>query len=99
MKKGIANLTVGDKFEGFLLINEATKGTTSNGKPFLTLMLRDESGELEAKLWDATKEDEENLLAEQIIHVTGDINQFRGKKSIADSFYPSVSAYRSGSSK
>lgn len=45
-------------------------------------MLRDESGELEAKLWDATKEDEENLLAEQIIHVTGDINQFRGKNQL-----------------
>lgn len=82
MKKGIAYLTVGDKFEGFLLINDATKGTTSNGKPFLTLMLRDESGEIESKLWDATKEDEENLVGEQIIHVTGDINQFRGKNQL-----------------
>src|SRR5699024_6941966 len=53
-----------------------------NGKPFLTLILRDTTGEIEAKLWDATKEDEELFIPEQIIKLTGEINQFRGKSQL-----------------
>ena len=53
MKRGIGYSAVGETFDDFLLIKEATKGMTSNGKPFLTLILRDATGEIEAKLWDA----------------------------------------------
>lgn len=82
MKKGIKSLQVGHKFKGFMLIKEATKGVTSNGKPFLTLILRDMSGEIEAKLWDAKPGDETIYTAEQIVYVTGDITQFRGKAQL-----------------
>lgn len=82
MIKGIGNATVGESFDGFLLIKESTKGVASNGKPFLTLILRDATGEIESKLWDATKEDEALFIAEQIIRVTGEINQFRGKSQL-----------------
>ena len=82
MKRGIGYSAVGETFDDFLLIKEATKGMTSNGKPFLTLILRDETGEIEAKLWDATKDDETLFIAEQIIRVTGEINQFRGKNQL-----------------
>ncbi|SHG66997.1 3'-5' exoribonuclease YhaM [Ornithinibacillus halophilus] len=79
MKKGIGSYLVGDSFEGFVLIKESSRGLTSNGKPFLTLILRDATGEIEAKLWDVTKEDEVIFIAEQIIWITGEVNQFRGK--------------------
>ena len=79
MKKGIGNHQVGDPFDDFVLIKEATKGVASNGKPFLTLILRDATGEIEAKLWDATKEDEAVFIPEQIIKIQGNINEFRGK--------------------
>lgn len=79
MKKGIGNHQVGDPFDDFVLIKEATKGVASNGKPFLTLMLRDATGEIEAKLWDVSQEDESTFVSEQIIKVTGSINEFRGK--------------------
>ncbi|MGJ9459322.1 3'-5' exoribonuclease YhaM [Oceanobacillus sp. CF4.6] len=82
MKQGIGKSTVGDTFDDFLLIKEATKGVASNGKAFLTLILRDATGEMEAKLWDATKEDESLFIAEQIIRVTGEVNQFRGKSQL-----------------
>lgn len=82
MKRGIGYSAVGETFDDFLLIKEATKGMTSNGKPFLTLILRDATGEIEAKLWDATKDDETLFIAEQIIRVTGEINQFRGKNQL-----------------
>jgi len=79
MKKGIANHQIGDPFDDFVLIKEATKGVASNGKPFLTLILRDATGEIEAKLWDATKEDEAIFIPEQIIRISGNLNEFRGK--------------------
>lgn len=82
VKQGIGYSSVGDTFDGFLLIKESKKGVASNGKPFLTLILRDATGEIESKLWDATKEDESLFTAEQIIRVTGDINQFRGKSQL-----------------
>lgn len=82
MKKGIGHVTVGDAFRGYMLIKEVIKGTTTTGKPFLTLMLRDQTGEIEAKLWDATKEDETLYAAEQIIYTEGEINQFRGKQQL-----------------
>lgn len=79
IKKGISNHQIGDSFEDFVLIKEVTKGVTSNGKPFLTLILRDATGEMDAKLWDATKEDETLFVAEQIVWISGEIGQFRGK--------------------
>ncbi|GIO25679.1 3'-5' exoribonuclease YhaM [Ornithinibacillus bavariensis] len=79
MKRGIGHYQIGDTFEGFVLIKESTKGTASNGKPFLTLVLRDATGEIEAKLWDITQDDESIFIQEQIIHITGELNQFRGK--------------------
>ncbi|WP_067729816.1 3'-5' exoribonuclease YhaM [Oceanobacillus damuensis] len=82
MRKGVGYISVGDTFDDFLLIKESTKGVASNGKPFLTLILRDATGEIEAKLWDVTKEDESLFIAEQIIRVTGEVNQFRGKPQL-----------------
>ncbi|CDQ40723.1 MULTISPECIES: 3'-5' exoribonuclease YhaM [Virgibacillus] len=82
VKKGIGHVSVGDAYDGFLLIREATKGLTSNGKPFLTLMLRDASGEIEAKLWDASKEDESLFVPEQIVKLAGEVGQFRGKPQL-----------------
>src|SRR5699024_8698842 len=78
-KEGIAHYGVGDTFDGFLLIKEAQKGTASNGKPFLTLFLVDASGEIETKVWDVSKENEEALIAEKVVKVGGDIIDFRGK--------------------
>jgi 3'-5' exoribonuclease len=82
MAKGISHMNIGDAFQDFMLIKEATKGVASNGKPFLTLILRDATGEIEAKLWDATKEDEALFTPEQIVNISGEINQFRGKAQL-----------------
>ncbi|MBP1947336.1 3'-5' exoribonuclease YhaM [Virgibacillus litoralis] len=82
MKNGIGNFSIGDSFENFILIKESSRGVTSNGKPFLTLILRDATGEIEAKLWDTNKEDEEIFVPEQIVKLTGEINQFRGKAQL-----------------
>ena len=82
MKTGINQYKVGSSFEGFLLVKNVSKGTTSNGKPFLTLILVDKTGEIEAKLWDATLEDETTFVPEKIVKITGRITEFRGMRQL-----------------
>ncbi|MDQ0153744.1 3'-5' exoribonuclease YhaM [Robertmurraya andreesenii] len=82
MSKGILQHEVGEQVEKFLLIKSSTKGTASNGKPFLTLILQDQTGEIEAKLWDASEDDEKNYCAETIVKVQGDIQSYRGRNQL-----------------
>mgnify|MGYP001943810687 FL=1 len=82
LTRGIGHCSVGETFEGYLLIKDVKKGITSNGKPFLTIFFKDSTGEIEAKLWEATKEDEEKLIPERIVYLTGDMTQFRGKSQL-----------------
>lgn len=82
MIKGIHHYDVGEQVEVFLLIKNASKGVASNGKPFLTLIFQDKSGEIEAKLWDASENDEKNYSSENIVKVTGDILSYRGRNQL-----------------
>ncbi|KAB2337125.1 3'-5' exoribonuclease YhaM [Cytobacillus depressus] len=82
MSKGIVYYDVGEQIELFLLIKNATKGIASNGKPFLTLIFQDQSGEIEAKLWDVSDGDEKNYLPETIVKVSGDILNYRGRNQL-----------------
>lgn len=79
MKKKILQYEVGEQVDVLLLIKSATRGIASNGKPFLTLMLQDQSGEIEAKLWDVSKEDEQQYAAEKIVKAVGDIQNYKGR--------------------
>lgn len=80
--KGIAFCTEGEHVRCYLLTKTVSKGKTSGGKPFLTLMLQDKSGEIEAKLWDSTPKDEADYAAGAIVFVEGDITTFRGKNQL-----------------
>lgn len=82
MKKGISHFKVGDKFSDYLLIKQSTRGVASNGKPFLTLMLGDATGDIEAKLWDVSPKDEELYVSEQIVKVEGELIQFRNQDQL-----------------
>ncbi|UOY92050.1 3'-5' exoribonuclease YhaM [Ectobacillus sp. JY-23] len=79
MKKKILQYEVGESVEVLLLIKSAARGIASNGKPFLTLMLQDQSGEIETKLWDVSKEDEQQYVPERIVKVAGDIQNYKGR--------------------
>jgi 3'-5' exoribonuclease len=82
MKKGILHFDVGEQVELFLLIKSCTKGIASNGKPFLTLILQDQSGDIEAKLWDANEVDEKSYAAQNIVKIIGDLQNYRGKNQL-----------------
>lgn len=82
MSKGIVFFDVGEQIDVYLLVKTCTKGIASNGKPFLTLILQDQTGEIEAKLWDCSPDDEHLYKAQSIVKVYGDIHSYRGKNQL-----------------
>ncbi|TWI56208.1 3'-5' exoribonuclease [Halalkalibacter nanhaiisediminis] len=79
MSKGIRFQQVGDRVETYYLIKTATKGTASNGKPFLTLILSDHTGDIESKLWGCSPEDEATFKSRVIVHIQGEVTEYRGR--------------------
>ncbi|MCA0983895.1 3'-5' exoribonuclease YhaM [Halobacillus yeomjeoni] len=82
MKKGIANYQIGDTFDHYLLIKTVSKSVASNGKPFLSFLLSDQTGEIDAKLWEASNEDEKVFQQGELVKVSGEVGQFRNKPQL-----------------
>ncbi|PID14097.1 3'-5' exoribonuclease YhaM [Sporosarcina sp. P34] len=81
MKK-LLDYQVGETIDMYLLIKQATKGVTQQGSPFMTLILQDKSGDLEAKLWDAGEEQAQMYQGATIVKVGGEIHEYRGKNQL-----------------
>lgn len=73
---------VGEAVDMYLLIKQATKGVTQQGSPFMTLILQDKSGDLEAKLWDTGEEQAQMYQAASIVKVGGEVHEYRGKNQL-----------------
>lgn len=82
MGKGIVQYEVGEQVDIYLLVKSSTKGLASNGKPFLTLILQDQTGEIEAKLWDCSPDDESEYSPQSIVKVYGDVHSYRGRSQL-----------------
>ncbi|ARD47657.1 3'-5' exoribonuclease YhaM [Sporosarcina sp. P37] len=73
---------VGESVDMYLLIKQATKGVTQQGSPFMTLILQDKSGDLEAKLWDTGEEQAQMYQGATIVKVGGEVHEYRGKNQL-----------------
>ncbi|TPE65953.1 3'-5' exoribonuclease YhaM [Halalkalibacterium halodurans] len=82
MSRGILYYQVGEALESYFLIKSATKAVASNGKPFLTLILSDHTGEIEAKLWGCSPEDEATFVSGAIVHISGQLSEYRGRQQL-----------------
>lgn len=82
LEKKIYEYKPGESMQGFLLIREALCKTSSNNKKYLDMFLADKSGEINAKLWDCTKEHELSLGQGSIVKVKGTVTQWQGKAQL-----------------
>ncbi len=48
----IADMAVGDEFEGFYILKSAQSKVSNNGKPYLNAVITDSTGDMDAKVWD-----------------------------------------------
>lgn len=53
-----------------VIIRRALQGVATNNNPYLTLILQDNSGVINARLWDVAADDIEALVAGQVVSIT-----------------------------
>lgn len=78
----IETLKPGSQVDHYFLIHKSIQGVTGQGKLYLTLYLKDKSGEIEAKVWTVSEKDINLLQPEQLVRVKGDVIDYRGRKQM-----------------
>jgi 3'-5' exoribonuclease len=61
-----------------LLVTNVSKGITTSGAPYLNLVLQDNSGTMDGKVWDVPDELDKSVKAGKIYQVRGDVLNYRG---------------------
>ncbi|HBI03747.1 MAG TPA: CMP-binding protein [Paenibacillaceae bacterium] len=67
-----------DQITGFFLVKKCETKTASNNKKFMDFLLCDKTGEINAKLWDASEEHEQTYQANMLIKVRGLTKEWNG---------------------
>lgn len=82
MMKKLLDYKVGEAIDLYLFIKQSITGVTTKGSPFMTIILQDKSGDLEAKLWDTTDSHVQTYAAGKIVKVGGEVHEYRGKNQL-----------------
>lgn len=80
--KKIVEFNIDERIEGFYLIKEIEAKTASNGNNYLDIRLSDNTGDINAKLWDCREEDILNYSKNSIVKIRGDVSEWQGKKQL-----------------
>jgi 3'-5' exoribonuclease len=75
----VKDLNMGLRVVEPYLIRNVTNGVSNNGSPYLTLELMDNTGTIEAKIWDASQYDIDNLTQGKIVRITADVQEYRDR--------------------
>ena len=75
--KMISEFTDHDRIEGQFLLGSVSKGVNANGGSYFSVELRDASGQITAKKWDATLQDEEIFVTGNVISLIGETNRYK----------------------
>ena len=75
--KMISEFTDHDHIEGQFLLGSVSKGVNANGGSYFSVELRDASGQITAKKWDATLQDEEIFVTGNVISIIGETNRYK----------------------
>lgn len=81
-KRKLSEYKIGETFMAFFLIRKVEGKTTAGGSKYLDIILGDSSGEIVARLWDCTSEDESQLQKNILVKVKGSVVEWQGKKQV-----------------
>lgn len=81
-QKPLNELNIGEEFTAFLITTKSEVKTTKNGKPFLSLELRDKSTVMPAKVWSNFDEVIDKIKEGAIVKVAGIIEDYAGTLQI-----------------
>ena len=71
-----------DLVESVFLVHDRTTAMAKNGKPYMTLRLMDNSGEIEGRIWDRVEEWENCFRKDDFIWVQGRASRYLGKMQL-----------------
>ena len=77
MVKMISEFNDGDRINGQFLISNSAKCLNNAGAAYMNLELKDSSGTINAKKWEASLEDETNLVIGSVIYLEGDVLKYK----------------------
>ena len=75
--KMISEFTDHDRIEGQFLLGSVSKGVNATGGSYFSVELRDASGQITAKKWDATLADEQIFVTGNVISIIGETNRYK----------------------
>lgn len=77
----IHDMNIGDRFEGYYILQNIAQRTTAAGKPFLTLNLVDRSGSVTAQVWDYTGPISQSDVG-KVAWIAGLASEYRGAPQV-----------------
>lgn len=77
-QKNIIDLKPGDKIDAFVLVKSFDLKKTTAGKQYVDLNLVDKTGEINAKIWENAKDNDEILKDNSIIKIRGEVLEWGG---------------------
>ena len=84
MKKTmVSELKDGMIVDSTFLIKSKTYGTGKTGKDYLTLIVGDKSGDMDARVWDHAKDIDSMIDVSNIVQIRGRVNNYKGKLQIS----------------
>jgi 3'-5' exoribonuclease len=72
--KKINEIEAGEKIEGFFLVKSIELRTSTNNKKYLDFNLCDNTGEINAKLWEYEEGDETKFISSSLVKIRGSIS-------------------------
>lgn len=78
----IGEFVTGEQITGFFLIKSVEVKETTTKKRFLDFTLVDRTGEVNAKLWEASSLDEETFFANMLVKVQGQVREWNGQPQL-----------------
>ena len=66
-----------EHIEGQFIVGSVSKGVNTNGGTYFSIELRDSTGSITAKKWDATIQDEAIFISGNVISVIGETNRYK----------------------
>lgn len=79
--KKIKEFEIEDRIDGFFMIKNIEVKTSTNGNKFLDITLSDNTGDINAKVWDYRDEDDK-YRPNSIIKIRADVTEWQGRKQL-----------------
>ncbi|MFZ5943573.1 MAG: 3'-5' exoribonuclease YhaM family protein [Bacillota bacterium] len=81
--KTLNQIIIGEVFQGFFIIRSVEVKFTSNNNKYLDLILGDNSGEINAKVWDCTEEQEVICCVNSAVKIQAEVTRWKDKLQLS----------------